>query len=94
MNRIFCRRRGEMHEFYISADGTEYYLFTQAFRRSVDEYYRQGVIIDKAISHGIGRKDRAIHKTMDKLKLYIRYIEAQEEIVLLRKTGKKMRTAA
>lgn len=94
MNKIFCKRSDERHEFYLLAGGTEYYLFDQSFRRGVAEFFRNGVIIAKALNHGIGRRDYAIHQTMDKLKMYIKYIESQNDITVLKKTSKKMRAVA
>lgn len=69
-------------------------MFDQSFRRGVDDFFRNGVIIDKALNHGIGRWDYAIHQTMDKLKMYIKYIESQNDITVLKNTSKKMRAVA
>lgn len=94
MNKIFCKKSDNRHEFYLFVGGTEYYLFDQSFRRGVDDFFRNGVIIDKALNHGIGRWDYAIHQTMDKLKMYIKYIESQNDITVLKNTSKKMRAVA
>ena len=92
MTIVFCRRTEKNHDFYVRTDGNDFYLFSQKRRKSVGEFYEKGVILDKAINHGIGRPDWAIHHTMDKLVPYIRYIESEYKISILKKT--KNRKAA
>lgn len=94
MTSIYYERTNGMHDFYLSNDGNDYYLFSQTVRRSVDFFYRGGVEIDKALCHGIGKRDLAIHHTMDKLIVYIKYIEVEYDIIVLRETKKKARRAA
>lgn len=94
MAKVYCITKDERHDFYLSADGSEYYLFSQNRWKSVDCFYRDGVHLEKAINHGIGRSDWAIHHTMDKLMTYIPYIEKECGIIVLRKTIKKQRKAA
>ena len=89
MNSIICKRRDKMHDFYVVVDRKEYYLFTQKYRAGVDDFYRGGVNLDKGIKHGIGKSDCSIHRTIDKLKRQIRYIETENEIAILDKTIKK-----
>ena len=92
MTIIFCRTTEKKHDFYVRTKGKDYYLFSQKRRKSVGEFYEKGVMLDKAINHGIGRTDWAIHHTMDKLIPHIRYIESENKISILRKT--KNRKAA
>lgn len=92
MTMIYCQERNGMHEFYMTLDRNEYYLFSQKYRVGVDKFYRKGVQLDKGIKHGIGRTDYAIHQTMDKVKRHIRYIEKEYNLIILDKT--KIRAAA
>ena len=94
MAKVYCTAKDDTHDFYLNANGCNYYLFSQNKRKSVDSFYRNGVYLEKAINHGIGRSDWAIHHTMDKLMNYIPYIEKEYDIVVLRKTGKKQNRAA
>ena len=89
MKKIICTRRGDFHDFYMVVDETRYYLFSQKYRKGVDRFYRNGTTLDKGIKHGIGISDQAIHRTMDKLKRQIRYIETENEIAVLNKTIRK-----
>ena len=86
MTKIYCKERKNMHDFYISVDRNDYYLFSQKYKTGVDNYYKGGVQLDKGIRHGIGRTDCAIHRTMDKLKKQIRYIEQEYNLIILNQT--------
>lgn len=89
MTKIYCQERNGMHEFYMTLDKSDYYLFSQKFRVGVDNFYKKGVLLDKGIKHGIGKTDCAIHRTMDKVKRHIRYIEQEYELVILDRTKMK-----
>jgi len=89
MTKIYYKEGRGKHSFYMLNDRKEYYLFTQSKRKGVGAFYRGGVTLDRAINHGIGRRDRAIHQTMDKLIRNIKYIEEENDIVVLKKTGRK-----
>ena len=90
MTKIYCKeeKRGQ-HEFYIVVDKNEYYLLSQSYRVGVDKYYRGGVQLNKAICHGMGKTDCAIHRTMDKLMKQIRYIEQEYDLAILNQTKLK-----
>lgn len=94
MTKIYCKRTAGNHDFYVVVGKNEYYLFSQAFKRSVEKFYGHGVTIDKAINHGIGKRDHAIHHTMDKLKMNIRYLEIYNNIIILKRTMKRNAVAA
>jgi hypothetical protein len=55
----------------------------------VDEYFKGGVILERAIDFGKSRQNEAIQRTMQKLPSYIKYIEKEYEIQILNKTIKK-----
>lgn len=90
MTKIYCQERNGMHEFYMTFDRDDYYLFSQKYRVGVDNFYRGGVQLDKGIKHGIGKTDCAIHRTMDKLKRQIRYIEQEYDLAILDRTRMKV----
>ena len=87
---VYCRttERG-IHTFYLNAGGEEYYLFRQNFRRSVSEYYRYGVMLDGALDKSKAKGNAALMHTMEKLPMYLRYIEREYDIRVLDKTIKK-----
>ena len=87
---IYCRTtdRG-IHTFYLRSKGCDYYLFRQNYRRGVDEYFRSGVVLERAIDFGKSRQNEAIKRTMQKLPSYIKYIEKEYEIQILNKTIKR-----
>ena len=94
MMRIYCRTNVyQMHDFFLKYHGTTYYLFTQKFRRGVDNYYSNGVLLDKAIDHSLGKSDCAVHRTMEKLRMFIRYVEKENDIIVLKKTRRKKQAA-
>lgn len=88
--KIFCRinEKGH-HSFYLSTSDDQYYLFQQDYRRGVNEYYKNGVSLDQAISFSHSHKDNAIIRTMEKIPMYIKYIEKEYAIAVLDKTAKK-----
>lgn len=91
---IYCKTNDTVQDFYMIHNNEEIYLFTQKRKASVERFYASGVNLDKALCHGIGNSNYAIHKTMDKLRLYIRYIEKEYDIILLNKTKKTKHLAA
>lgn len=87
---IYCRTTDKgVHSFYLSSNGTSYYLFSQDYRRGVNAYYRKGVLLDRALDYGRSDNDVAVIRTMGKLPSYIRYIEKEYGIQVLKKTAKK-----
>ena len=87
---VFCRPTDKgVHTFYLNANGTEYYLFHQNYRKGVSEYYRNGVSINEAINFGRSKKDDALMRTMQKLPMYLKYAEKEYGIQVLNQTIKK-----
>jgi len=84
--KIYCKPTAKgVHSFYLVDGQNEYYLFSQAYRKGVAAYYRDGVLIDKATQHSKARGDTAVLRTMDKLPVYIRYLEKEQGIKVLRR---------
>ena len=77
------------HSFYLEQDNSRYYLFTQSYRKSVQHYYGKGVLLDEAVNFNRSKHDSAIINTMEKLPSYIKYVEKEFEISVLKKTKHK-----
>ena len=87
---IYCKPTAKgVHSFYISIGKDRYYLFSQPYRKGVDDYFRRGVVIDHAIKYSKAHNDAAIRRTMQKLPGHIKYIEKEYDIQVLEKTKKK-----
>ena len=90
MTKIYYKESCGKHSFYMKHEGKEYFLHTQPKRKGVGDFYRGGVPLDRAINHGVGRRDRALHLTMDRLTRYIKYAEEAYDIAVLRKSERRV----
>lgn len=87
---IYCKPTDKgVHSFYLLVGTEEFYLFSQAYRKGVDEYYGKGVRIDESMKYSRAHNDSAIIKTMDKIPMYVKYIEKEYGIEVLEKTKKR-----
>lgn len=87
---IYCKLTDKgAHSFYLLVGRKEFYLFSQAYRKGVGKYYGKGVCIDKSMKYSKAHYDSAITKTMDKIPMYLRYIEKEYDIEVLEKTKKR-----
>lgn len=87
---IWCEATGKgEHTFYLKADGKRYYLFRQNYRRGVADYYRNGVFLCEAMNFGKTKGDSALVRTMQKLPSYLKYVEKEYGIQVLKQTIKK-----
>ena len=91
-NIIYCEptERG-VHSFFLIADGQEYFLFRQNYRKGVQAYYSKGVPLADAINFSKTHNDSALIRTMSKLPMYIKYVEKVYGIEVLERTKKKSR---
>ncbi len=88
--KIYCLTTDKGRQtFYLDACGETHYLFTQDYRHGVKEYFGRGVCVDNALDISRARNDSAIIRTMRKLPLYIKYIEKEYGITVLRKTARR-----
>ena len=76
------------HTLYLVDNNKEYYLFRQAYRRGVADYYRNGATIDDAINYSKAKFDTSVMHTMGKLLAHIRYVEKEVDIAVLDRTRK------
>ena len=87
---VYCLNTDKgVHSFYLEANGETHYLFSQTFRHGVKEYFGQGVHIDAAMDFSRAKNNTAVINTMRKLPSYIKYIEKEYGIVVLRQTVRK-----
>ena len=92
---VYCKATDQgVHTFYLVSEGREYFLFHQNFRRGVAEYYRYGVTVNEAINFGRSKHNTALINTMEKLPAYIRYVEKEYGIEVLKQTAKKIKAAS
>ena len=89
-NTIYCATTSKgIQSFYITANGETHFLFSQNFRRGVKDYFERGVRIDEAINFARAKGNNAVMHTMEKLPSYIRYVEREYGMEVLRKTARK-----
>lgn len=86
--KIFCRTVAKgKQSFYVTVEGKRYYLFTQDYRVSNKEFFQNGVCISE-INNYSGVHSTAVKRTLDKLPVYIRYIEKEFGVAIYKKTRK------
>lgn len=85
--KVYCipTEKG-IHSFYLKVGKDQFYLFSQAYRRGVDNYYGKGVYINQALMHSKAHNDSAIIRTMDRIPVYIRFIEKEYGIEVMKRT--------
>lgn len=92
-NMIYCRPTAQgIHSFYITSEGEEFFLFSQNYRKGVHSYFSKGVRLDEAYDYSKTNRDSAVIKTMNKLPMYIKYIEREYGITILNQTKKRKQT--
>lgn len=90
--KIYCEPtdRG-VHSFFMISDGQRYYLFSQDYRKGVQEYYAKGVSLNESINYSRSHRDRALVRTMNKIPMYVKYIEKEYGIEVFEQTKKRCR---
>ncbi len=84
---IYCKPTSQgIHSFYLVSDGREFLLFCQNYRKGVQNYFGKGVTIEQALAYAKSNGDTAVIKSMDKIPSYLRYLEKEYGIVVLKKT--------
>lgn len=90
---IYCRPTAQgIHSFYILTEGSEFFLFSQNYRKGVHSYFSKGVLLDEAYDYSKTNRDSAIVKTMNKLPAHIKHIEREYGITILNQTKKRNQT--
>lgn len=88
--KIYCKQQpnGKLN-FYVEVKGKAIYLFTQSFHVDVYKYYSKRRVLNEALDFGKSHYSCSMAKVMEKLPIYLRFIEQEEDLILLRKTAKK-----
>ena len=87
---IYCRTTAKgVQTFYVVVDGDEHFLFSQHYRVGVRNYFRNPKSIDQALDFSCAKGNAALVHTMEKLPSYIRYVEREFGIEVLKKTHRK-----
>ena len=85
---IFCcdsNTRG-MIDFYVKTGKESIYLFSQKYRKSTFLHYKNGLILDEALSYKKAHRDQAIMNVIKRLPANISYIEKECGISILNRT--------
>lgn len=90
---VFCTPTAKgIHSFYLTYEGEDYFLFNQNYRKGVHEFYSDGVSLNAALKFALAHQDSAILRTMEKLPMYIKYVEKEYGIAVLEQTIKKQKS--
>ena len=86
--KIICKTtaKGEQTLFYKIAK-REYFLFKQAYRKSVHNFFKNGVTIG-GLDFG-KTKSHAVRKTIEKMPASLHYLESEYGIAIYEKTKHK-----
>lgn len=90
--KIYCIKHNGKRQFYVSAYGNDYYLFSQDYRKGVENFYSKPQTYDEATNFSKAKRDFSIMNTMKKIPSYVRYIEKYYEIILTNKSQKRATT--
>lgn len=84
--KVICKEiKTGILSFYVMAGGKEYFLFQQEFKKTVYDYFANGVNIGVTNDYSAAHS-HTVRKTLDKLPCYIRYIEKEYNIEIYEKT--------
>ena len=87
--KVFCKREdGGKQSFYLQQDDCVYFLFCQDYRRGNEEFFGRGVRLNEGLDFS-GVRNYAVRKTMEKLRVYLRYAEKEYAIAVFEKTKRR-----
>ncbi len=88
--KIYCKQlRYGTHTFYLQMGGKEYYLFSQSYRKGVEDYFGRGVTVKESRNYSKSHHNNAIQRTMTKLPMYIKYVEREYQVEVFEQTKKR-----
>lgn len=91
---IYCKPTSKgIHSFYVAIGNERFFLFEQAYRKGVEQYYGNGKLIDDALNFSKAHNDYAITRTMTKLPMYLQYVEMEYGMKILKKTRRLNRNS-
>ncbi len=86
--KVFCKTTAKgTQSFYVTASGKEIFLFSQDYRASNKEFFRNGVHINN-LGKYTNIHSASVRKVLDKLPSYIRYVEKEYGVEIYQKTKK------
>ena len=87
---VFCKvSEKDIIKFFLKHDNKIYYLFSQNYRKSAHLHFKHGVALEDTMDFCKAHGDQAIIHTMDKIPVYIKYIEKEYQISVYNKTKQK-----
>ena len=87
---VYCKPTSKgVHSFYLLIGSEEFFLFSQAYRKGVEEYYGRGVHFDESMNYSKAHNDSAVIRTMKKIQMYAKYVEKEYAIEVLEQTKKR-----
>ena len=87
--KIICREvKSGTLSFYVKADGKEYFLFQQEFKKSVYDYFVNGISVSLASDYSMAHS-HTVRKTLDKLPTYLHFIEKEYGVEIYEKTSQR-----
>lgn len=90
---IYCKATAKgIHSFYLITGNKEIFLFSQPYRKGVAKFFGQGVRLEDSFDYKKAHYDTAVIRTMDKLPMYLKYIEKENAIEVLKQTKKRSST--
>ena len=87
--KIICKKVNfDTQAFYAVVGGKEYFLFEQAYKSSVREFFKYGYYLTDNIDYS-KLNNEAVLRTFNKIPSYIKYIESEFGIACYEKTKRK-----
>lgn len=89
--KIYCvpTEKGVL-SLYLQNGSERLFLFHQPYRKGVAKYFSQGAVLEDAIDYSKAHGDTSLIHTMEKLPLYIKYLENKYGMEVFDKKRKKM----
>ena len=89
MNRIYCvKNENDTLDFFITGSSGSRYICTQKAYKTLYDMYRKPVPVHKAINFRRADENTILIKFMEKLPVYLRYIEKYDGYDNIRKRKK------
>lgn len=89
ISKIYCTKSAQgINSFFVQQGSKSYFLFNQRYRKSVANYFENGVCLNDTMHFGKICNNVAIAHTMEKLPAYIRYVEKEYELSIYNKKQK------
>lgn len=87
---IYCETAEHgVHSFYLLNEGQKHFLFSQDYRKGVQEYFGKGVTLKQSMNYSKTHNDSALVRTMTKIPVYLRYVEKEYQIEVLEQTKRR-----